>query len=217
MSASSPYRLKEIGYGTHQAVLDLVERGARLLDVGAAGGYLSELAQRRRGARVTAVEPSAVACAECRRRGVPVIEGDVRALLDDGTLAAEGPFDQILLADVLEHLADPDDALRRLIGLLGPFGSLVVSLPNIAYAKARLQLLRGRWEYQETGIFDRTHLRFFTRASARRMLESAGLRVEREIPIGPASYAIGRPGVAITRLRPELLASQLVFRAATTP
>ncbi len=49
------------------------------------------------------------------------------------------------------------------------------------------------------------------------MLEAAGLRVEREIPIGPASYAIGRPGVAVTRLRPELLASQLVFRAATRP
>lgn len=213
MSGPSPYRLKETGYGTHQAVLDLVERDARLLDVGAAGGYLSELAQRRRGARVTAVEPSAAACAECRRRGVPVIEGDVRALLDDGTLAAEGPFDQILLADVLEHLPDPDDALARLVGLLGPFGSVVVSLPNIAYAKARLRLLRGRWDYEETGIFDRTHLRFFTRASARRMLTGAGLRVEREIPIGPASYAIGRAGVAITRLRPELLASQIAFLA----
>ena len=101
----------------------------------------------------------------------------------------------------------------HLVGLLTPGGSVVVSLPNIAYALARLRLLRGVWRYERTGIFDDTHLRFFTRATAREMLERAGLRVEAERHIGPASYAVGRPGMAVTRLRPGLLASQLVFLA----
>ena len=118
-----------------------------------------------------------------------------------------------MLADVLEHLLDPDAALARAAGLLAPGGTVIVSLPNIAYVRARARLARGVWRYERTGIFDRTHLRFFTRRTAREMVERAGLEVEREIPVGPASYAIGERGVAIARLRPELLASQLVILA----
>lgn len=213
MTRAHRYRLGTAGYGTHQAVLDLVAPGARLLDIGAAGGYLSELAERHLGARALALEPGAAACAEARARGLEVLEGDVAALLDDGTLARRGPFDQILLADVLEHLPAPEALLPRLPSLLEPGGSVVVSLPNIAFVRARARLLAGRWDYEPCGIFDATHLRFFTRATARRLLRDAGLRIEREIPIGPAGYALGRRGVALTCLRPELLASQLVFLA----
>jgi hypothetical protein len=72
-------------------------------------------------------------------------------------------------------------------------------------------LLRGVWRYEPTGIFDETHLRFFTRRSAVDLLRSAGFDVAAEIPIGPASYALSRPGIRITRIRPEILASQLVL------
>lgn len=207
------YRLGRRGYGTHAALLDLVRPGARLLDLGAAGGYISELARDLKGADVLAVDLDAAACEESRARGVETIEGDVAHLLETGALAGRGPFDQIMLADVLEHLLDPDAALGRAAGLLAPGGTVIVSLPNIAYVRARARLARGVWRYERTGIFDRTHLRFFTRRTAREMVEGAGLEVEREIPVGPASYAIGRRGVAITRLRPELLASQLVILA----
>ena len=69
------------------------------------------------------------------------------------------------------------------------------------------------WDYERTGIFDRTHLRFFTRRSAREMIEAAGLQVVREVPVGPASYLLGRRAVRVTRLWPEMLASQLVMVA----
>lgn len=210
---TSPYRLGMRGYGTHHALLDLVTPGARLLDVGAAGGYVSALARDRRGARVLAVDRHPGACAESRGRGIETLEGDVIEMIESGELARRGPFDQIMLADVLEHLADPDAPLRALAGMLEPAGSVVVSLPNVAYLRTRLRLARGDWTYEDTGILDRTHLRFFTRATARHMLAEAGFRIVKEIPIGPASYALGRPGVGITRLRPQLLASQFVFRA----
>ena len=163
--------------------------------------------------QIIALEPDPDSCVRARALGLDVLEGDVRALIDAGDVADKGPYDQVLLADVLEHTPEPDAVLRDLVGLLTPGGSVVVSLPNIAYALARLRLLRGVWRYERTGIFDDTHLRFFTRATAREMLERAGLRVEAERHIGPASYAVGRPGMAVTRLRPGLLASQLVFLA----
>jgi methionine biosynthesis protein MetW len=212
------YQLGTRGYGTHQAILDLVQPGARLLDVGAAGGYLSELAQKTRQASVLAVEPDATGCAECRARGVDVLEGDVADLLASGAIAAHGPFDQVLLADVLEHMPDPAPVLAQIVDLLHPGGTAIVSVPNIAYVRARLSLLAGRWRYEDTGIFDRTHLRFFDRRGITELVQSAGLTVEQEIPIGPGSYALGRNGLRITRLRPSLLASQFVLlgRRSTT-
>lgn len=210
------YRLGERGYGTHAALLDLVRPGARLLDLGAAGGYISELARDRKGATVLAVDLDAAACEESRARGVETIQGDVASLLATDQLAARGPFDQIMLADLLEHLLDPDAALRRAATLLATGGEVIISLPNIAYVRARARLARGIWRYEKTGIFDRTHLRFFTRRTAREMVEAAGLEVDREIPVGPASYLLGRRAVGITRLRPELLASQLVMSARPT-
>ena len=88
-------------------------------------------------------------------------------------------FDLILFADVLEHVADPIAVLRRLLGYLAEDGHVVVSLPNVAAWTVRLGLLAGRFDYRPSGILDDSHLRFFTRDSARRLLEGAGLEVLR--------------------------------------
>lgn len=213
MSGGPTYRLKERGYGTHQVLLDLVRPGASILDVGAAGGYLSELARDLRGARPLAVDVDADSCAASRARGIETLHGDVVELLDRGALDGRGPFDQIMLADVLEHIPYPDPVVVRLLELLAPGGSMIISLPNIAYVRARLRLFAGVWRYEPTGIFDRTHLRFYTRATALELVRGAGLDVVREVPVGPANYLLGRPGGRITRLRPQLLASQLAIEA----
>ena len=89
-------------------------------------------------------------------------------------------FDLILALDVLEHLNDPDEALRMLSARLNPAGTIIISLPNIAHFDVSLPLLfRGRWEYGDEGLLDRTHLRFFTKASAFRMVENCGLAIAR--------------------------------------
>lgn len=212
MTGTPTYRLQERGYSTHHVLLELIRSGSRLLDVGAAGGYLSALARDRRGAHPLAVDIDPDSCAAARERGVPALHGDVVELLDAGALEAHMPFDQIMLADVLEHLPAPERLLPRLLPMLAPGGSLIISLPNIAY----LRLLAGVWRYEETGIFDRTHLRFYTRATARELVTGAGLRITREVGVGPANYLLGRPGGRITALRPQLLASQLVMEAAPT-
>jgi glycosyltransferase involved in cell wall biosynthesis len=110
-------------------------------------------------------------------------------------IPAGGPrFDSVLLLDVLEHVPDPQRVLAEVRRVLRPGGRLFVSLPNVANFTVRLSLLFGRFEYGDRGIMDRTHLRFFTRQSALRMMRAAGFQVvRREMTVIPLEVLIGSP------------------------
>ena len=186
-----------------------------LLDVGCASGYLSA-ALATAGHAVVAIELDASAAQAARARGgFDVITGDAT---DPATLEhVDGQFGAIVCGDILEHLVDPGDILVRLRARLEAGGVLVASLPNIAHWTARRELLRGRFPQADHGIFDRTHLRFLTRASARELLTGAGLRIDTETPVAaplPLEAHVRLPGRARERAvgrRPELLALQFVF------
>ena len=197
----------------HRILLDAVPDGVRVLDVGCATGYLAaQLA--RRGCRVTGVEADPVAAERAREHCEAVVVGDVEDAVCRSELAARAPFDVVLCGDVLEHLRDPWSALRALAAL---GGQVVLSVPNVAHWTGRRALARGRFPYAEHGLFDRTHLRFFTRATARDLAQSAGLRIvdERFAPAPlpmqarlPALRALERVAV---RVRPELFALQVIL------
>lgn len=89
----------------------------------------------------------------------------------------EGSFDYVLMGDVLEHLFDTDKALSKVHKWLKPGGSLVVSVPNIAHIAIVLQLLCGVWNYEDSGILDRTHVRFFTEKTLQQYLYNNGYKV----------------------------------------
>ena len=149
-----------------------------VLDVGCGIG-LNGAAARRRGAVVTGIETDAGAAAEARKRLDEVLALDIT---DEAAMRAglgDRRFDLILLADVLEHVADPLSVLKRLLGHLAEDGHVIASLPNVAAWTVRLGLLAGRFDYRPSGILDDSHLRFFTRETARRLLEDAGLEVLR--------------------------------------
>ncbi len=87
-------------------------------------------------------------------------------------------FDLILCLDVLEHLVDPWRVMQTMVHHLKPGGRIIVSIPNIRNWRALFPLLfAGRWDYAESGILDRTHLRFFTCHSARALVEGSGVRI----------------------------------------
>jgi hypothetical protein len=125
-----------------------------------------------------------------------------------------------VLADVLEHLPDPAAALRRASGWARPGGAILVSVPNVAHWQARLTLLRGRWPQEDSGTFDASHLRWFTRDSLRTLLTGAGLRdvqLDAIVPalrnhLGPRRVVQrAEPGwQALGRRAPGLLAYQVV-------
>ena len=146
--------------------------GMRVLDVGC--GFATTSARiEKLGNRVTGIESSAEACAVARTRLTSVLEADLVAAVPPEN------YDAIIFADVLEHLPWPVGVLKRYLQFLAPGGSVIVSLPNVGLWSVRFAHLFGQWNYDETGVLDRTHLRFFTRATARWMIGEAGLDVVR--------------------------------------
>ena len=112
-------------------------------------------------------------------------------------LPAGGTYDCIVFNDVLEHVVDPWSMLDRAKERLAPGGRIVASIPNVRhYIVVRNLALRGRWDYADWGVLDRTHLRFFTRASIEELFESADMAIETLAPINPitvrrAAFLVG--------------------------
>jgi glycosyltransferase involved in cell wall biosynthesis len=143
---------------------------------------------------------------------------------DDLDIDVGEQFDVVLLAESLERAADPLRLLRSAATHLAPHGKLLASMANVVHWSVRLQLLLGRFDYTNKGILDRRHKRFFTRASALRLFDQAGLEVieERKTPIPwekvipPALGSFIRDKVEkadylAAHLRPSAFAYQYVF------
>lgn len=94
----------------------------------------------------------------------------------------EKEFDYIILFDVLEHMYKPEEMLMRLMPYLKDDGRFLCSIPNIMYGQVICNLLRGKFIYEDAGILDRTHVRFFTLESIKQMLHNCGLSMEKSTP-----------------------------------
>ncbi|MEW6338553.1 MAG: class I SAM-dependent methyltransferase [Acidobacteriota bacterium] len=220
-TSASPYEFNPSPYSSHALILNnLPERGhgLRVVDLGCAGGYLAgPLVQR--GYDVVGVDIR-----------VPAIESPqftfVRGDLDEGLPDLRGPFDFVVAADVLEHLRRPDQLLRSVRPLLAPGGTVIASLPNSGHLYFRLVVLSGRFPAHDRGLFDRTHLRFFTLSSWRRLFVDAGLAFDlvscTGVPFGrvfpryersAAVRAADRASCALARVWRRLLAYQFIVRA----
>ncbi len=164
----------------HSIALRLVGSHHRVLEVGCSVGHVTEHLVAA-GNRVVGVEidPAAADEARCFAERVHVVDLDVTTLSSVET----DRFDVILLGDVLEHLRDPPAVLADLVTLLDDDGRLVVSVPNVSHVDVRLHLLEGRWDYQNDGLLDRTHLRWFTRAGLRQLLGDVGFVAIRLDPV----------------------------------
>ncbi|HUO29199.1 MAG TPA: class I SAM-dependent methyltransferase [Bryobacteraceae bacterium] len=187
MSAATPYQLKDSPYSSHGLLLASLPAdgaGRRVLDVGCAGGYLSAILASR-GYRVTGVDSPGAACA-----GFPESVELLEADLDLGLPVLTGAFDFVICADVLEHLRRPAMLLRELHGVLARGGKLAVSLPNSGHAYFRWTVLRGRFPAEDRGLFDRTHLHFYTWRGWKDLFSAAGFGIESVrcsgVPIGLA-------------------------------
>lgn len=187
--SGSPYQLKDDPYSSHSVILALLGRGdgRRVLDAGAADGFLAEILTGR-GWTVTALERDPAQAERARGKCHEIIVAD----LAEAAPKLSGPFDAIVYGDVLEHLADPLSALVSVNRHLRREGRVIVSVPNVGHLWVRLSLLAGRFEYADRGILDRTHLRFFTQRTLRGLLAQAGLVVE-ELRVTPVPLPLVVP------------------------
>ena len=164
----------------HELAVGERQGAASILEVGCASGYLGASLVGR-GHRVTGVEPDPAAAHAAARVLTEVWNGGLHDYL---ATHPQSRFDVLLFGDVLEHMVDPADALRHAMPHLRDGGTIVASLPNIAHGSVRAMLLEGRFDYEERGILDRTHLRFFTRAGIARLFADTGLAIERLYEVG---------------------------------
>lgn len=157
-------------------MVDLQKPSLAVLEVGCAcGATLLAIRNKNPEARLYGIEFNEKAAAFARH--FSVVEA-----LDVETLdrpAWHEKFDYIILGDVIEHLREPQRAMKNLALLLKPGGCVFVSTPNVMHFSVFRMMLAGRWKYEEAGILDRTHLRFFTRTELLALLEAAGLEPQK--------------------------------------
>ena len=156
---------------------DIVDRlpfnpAARILEIGCGEGATGALAKAQgKCAHYIGVDCDAVAAAKARCALDQVIEGDVEAL---DLAQLDGPFDAVILSEVLEHLVAPWALVAKLRKVMRPGATIHASSPNIAHHRIIRALLLGQFAYTRSGVMDRTHLRWFTPQSYRSMFEEAG-------------------------------------------
>ena len=204
---------------THSKIVSLVPPATRVLEFGCATGYMSQVLKDRLGCTVVGVEIDRDAAALAEQHTERVIVGDAEKIDYAAELAGE-EFDVVLFADVLEHLKEPADVLRRVRPFVAENGVIVASIPNIAHASVRLALLGGEFRYREWGLLDDTHLRFFTRASIQDLFEETGYVVthwlRQRLDVGETEIKVPQVPDAVREWLasdPEATTYQFVLRA----
>ena len=94
-----------------------------------------------------------------------VIHGDITDIEIEKLPINKNEIDVLVFGDVLEHLNDPEGVIRRLLPLIKRSGILLACIPNVQHWSVIVNLLSGRWPQEKSGIFDRTHIRWFTKDS----------------------------------------------------
>jgi glycosyltransferase involved in cell wall biosynthesis len=218
-SVGQEYTLKPSN-SSHTAILNWLQHRApaNLLDLGCSGGVLSERV-RAYGHKITGVD--VVELNGVRDR----VDHFIQADLDHGLpeeVASCAPYDVVLCADILEHVRHPEEVLVEIRQLLSPNGVLIVSVPNFGHWYARLRTVLGLFDYDQRGVLDNGHIRFFTRRSLQRKLRNAGFSLVREEATGlPLDVLMRGRGGSVRRildlfdrlavtLRPTLFGYQLV-------
>jgi 2-polyprenyl-3-methyl-5-hydroxy-6-metoxy-1,4-benzoquinol methylase len=205
--------------GSHRVLLDwLAARSpTRVLDVGCFDG--------RFASRVTAQGHDVVGLDKVEYAGVAdvlsqFIETDLNEPLPSGL---PDDFDVIVAADVLEHVAEPNQLLSALRDHLAPGGEILVSIPSISHWYPRGRIMAGRFDYDQRGPLDRGHLRFFTRRTMERMFAECGLNIVEWQPVGaPITSMTNKPSRMVSsaaavdrrlsRMWPNMFGYQHLYR-----
>jgi 2-polyprenyl-3-methyl-5-hydroxy-6-metoxy-1,4-benzoquinol methylase len=165
-------------------IVRLLETNATssVLELGCgAGGTGAAVLEAGKAGRYVGIELSESAASRAAHKLTEVIVADVEAM---DVTPHHGVFDALIISEVLEHLTDPWSTLRKLAACLKPGGKVYASSPNVAHHSVIRGLLTGRFSYDEKGVMDRTHLRWFTPESYGDLFRAAGLEV---LQIGPVT------------------------------
>ncbi len=193
----------------HHIEMEMIPDGALILDVGCHTGIMGEALREKKNAKVIGIDTDmeALNIARGRLQAALFIDIEQEGWADQLLHKGYHYFDVILFGDVLEHTRQPERILLQAKELIKSNGQIIVSVPNIAHWRVRFGLLFGRFEYSDSGILDRSHMRFFTRESAYALLANSGYNL---IQADVAGYSLPH---WLIRMFPGLFAVQIVMSA----
>ena len=204
----------------HGISLQLVGQGKTVLELGAASGHVTKALKSLNNV-VTAVERDARFSENLSEIADEVIITDLD-WLDLRERLSGKKFEVVLAGDVLEHCSKPELVLLQIHDLLTPDGYVVISLPNVAHGDVRLSLLTGTFDYSDTGLLDRTHLRFFTRSSIHTFLHQSHFQVDAifgstasigATEFGPPKAGVPAEAIEFVQKDPDALVYQFIVKA----
>jgi 2-polyprenyl-3-methyl-5-hydroxy-6-metoxy-1,4-benzoquinol methylase len=165
--------------GYNAEVLSMIPAGlARVVEVGASSGALAQ-AYRRTNPETdyVGIEIDPSYAERCKERCSRVLNANIEQI-SDTELQALLPVDCWVFSDVLEHLYDPWRLLKRLRATMRAGDCVVACLPNTQHWSVLTRLVSGNFWYEDMGLLDRTHIRFFTRITLIKMFGDSGFRIE---------------------------------------
>lgn len=207
---------------SHSQIVRRIPRYAQVLELGCAAGAMSRLMKEQCQAQVFGVEKDPQAAWQAQRHCDYVFNEDLDSEHSLDALQFE-KFDVITLVDVLEHLQYPEALLERLKPFMMDESVILLSVPNVAHASVRLELLTGSFRYEEAGILDSTHLKFFTLNSLKTLIDRCGFVINEidytwhDIPDSVIARYLRQVGVEATPRvlayfhQPEAIAYQFIF------
>nr|AGC71603.1 hypothetical protein [uncultured bacterium A1Q1_fos_1053] len=220
-SAIESYRLKLSPHSSHGRLLSWLEweQPLKILDAGCSDGQFGQLV-RDKGHTVTGID--IVKHDGVAERLDSFVETDLNSPLP---AELHGKFNVVVAADIIEHVADPARLVIDLKATLAESGRIYLSVPNVSHWYPRSRIALGRFDYDERGPLDRTHLRFFTRRTLERLIRECGLQIlTREVvgaPIDIIGPEVGLPKVAsrwwsladrqLSRIWPTMFGYQMLY------
>lgn len=156
----------------------LIPENLKVLELGCATGFMSRYLTKAKECQVVGVEIDSLAIKKASRWCFRVIEGDLDQKETWQKIKKETPFDLVFASAIIEHLKDPWQVMKNIKQVLRKKGILVITTGNIGHWRMRLKLLLGKWEYEEYGLLDRTHLRFFTYKNFIDLIKESGFKIE---------------------------------------
>ncbi len=153
---------------------ELIRPKSLVLDIGCSSGNFGAELIKRKGCIVNRIkiEPAYAKVAAKKLREVFLLD-----IEKDDLSPIKEAYDVIYFGDVIEHLVKPTEILKRVRPLLKNNGMILFSIPNMAHMSVRLALLRGNFEYTETGLLDKTHIHFYDQHEVERVFNEAGYKI----------------------------------------